>query len=122
MTANTSKSRKGKARDLQNRVAEDLRASFSPLGSADIHPAIMGSSGIDILLSSRARDMLPYAIECKNQEALSIWDALKQCQANAEKEALIPLLVFKRARSETYAVLRWADLLALLVNGKVHHG
>jgi hypothetical protein len=117
MTANTSKSRMGKARALQNTIAEDLRARFSPLGSADIHPAIMGSSGMDILLSSRARNLLPYAIECKNQEALNIWDSLKQCEANAEKERLIPLLVFKRSRTETYAVLRWPDLLALLKVG-----
>jgi hypothetical protein len=114
MTANTCKSRKGKARALQNAIAEDLRANLPPLGSADISPAIMGSSGMDILLSSRARDQFPFAIECKNQEALNIWEALKQCQTNAEKENLIPLLVFKRARSETYAVLRWEDYLGLV--------
>lgn len=117
MTATTTKSRKVKARALQNAVAEDLRANLPPLGSADISPAVMGSAGMDILLSTRAREMFPFAIECKAQEALNIWDALKQCQTNAEKERLIPLLVFKRARSETYAVLRWEDLLGLIRQG-----
>lgn len=114
MTANSVKSRKGKARALQNKIAEDLRAHLSPLGSSDISPAVMGTSGMDILLSSRARDQFPFAIEAKNQESLAIWDALKQCESNAEKEKLTPLLVFKRARSETYAVLRWQDFLGLV--------
>jgi hypothetical protein len=114
MTANTTKSRKGKARALQNAVAEDIRAQFISLGSADIRPAIMGSSGMDIQLSTRAREQFPYAVECKNQEALNIWDALRQCEANAEKECLLPVLVFKRARTDTYAVVRWTDLLVLI--------
>lgn len=107
MTANTSKSRKGKARALQNAIAEDLRSDLFPLGPEDIRPAIMGTSGMDIQLSSRARALFPYAIEAKNQESLNIWAALKQCEINAEKETLRPLLVFKRAHTDTYAVLRW---------------
>lgn len=114
MTATTTKSRKAKARTLQDAIAEDLRAAFPGLSTADIHSAIMGCSGMDICLSSRAREIFPYGVEAKNQESLNIWSALKQCKANAEKEGLVPLLVFKRARSETYAVLRWSDLLSLL--------
>jgi len=115
MTATTTKSRKAKARALQNAVAEDLRAAFPALGTADIHPAIMGCSGIDICLSSRARDLFPFAVEAKNQEALNIWQAIEQAETNAEKERLTPLMVFKRNRTDTYAVMRWSDLLPLLV-------
>jgi hypothetical protein len=114
LTAHTTKSRKAKARTLQNAIAIDICTAFPVLGNADVHPAIMGQSGIDICLSSRARDLFPYAIECKNQESLNIWAAISQAEVNAEKERLIPLLVFKRARSEVYAVLRWSELLALL--------
>jgi len=113
MTANTPKSRKAKSRDLQNAVATDLRALFI-LPEEDIRPASMGMSGMDILLSSRGRAQFPFAIECKAQEALNIWDALKQCEANAAKEKLVPLLVFKRARTKTYAVLEWPDFLNLI--------
>lgn len=113
MTANTSKSRKGKARALQNAVAETLRTAYPELTAEDIQPAIMGQSGIDILLSSRARDLFPYAIECKNQEALNIWECLKQAEANGQKERMVPLLVFKRNRTEIYVALKWDDFLNL---------
>ena len=114
MTATTTKSRKAKARALQDVIASDICAAFPPLGSADVHPAIMGCSGMDICLSSRARDRFPYAIECKNQEAVSIWSAIKQCEANAEKEKLAPLLIIKRNRTAPYVVLQWDLFLHLL--------
>ena len=106
-----SKSCKAKARSLQNAVAGDLLKAYPELTAADIQPAIMGQSGIDILLSSKARDFFPYAVECKNQEALNIWDCLKQAEANGKKERMVPLLIFKRNRTETYAVLKWDDFL-----------
>ena len=114
MTANTPKSRKAKGRLLQKEVAYQIATSLPGIGSEDVKPAIMGEQGMDVKLSSRARDLFPYAIECKAQEALNIWDALKQCEANAAKEKLVPLLVFKRARTKTYAVLEWPDFLNLI--------
>ena len=114
MTASTTKSRKAKARALQNAIASDICAAFPVLGSADVHPAIMGQSGMDICLSSRARDLFPYAIECKNQEAVSIWSAIAQAKANGEKEGLVPLLVFKRNRTAPYVIIQWDLFLHLL--------
>jgi len=113
MTANTCKSRKAKARTLQNAIAEDIRAAYPVLDGTDVHPAIMGQSGIDILMSNHARQFFPFAIECKNQEALNVWDGLQQAEANGAKERLTPLLVFKRNRSETYVALRWEDFMKL---------
>jgi hypothetical protein len=113
LTANTPKSRKAKARTLQNAIAEDLRKAYPELGESDIQPAIMGQCGIDILLSSKARDLFPYAIEAKNQEALNIWECLKQAEANGKKERMVPLLVFKRNRTEIYVALKWDDFLNL---------
>jgi hypothetical protein len=117
VTATTTKSRKAKARTLQNAIAADICAVFPVLGSADVHPAIMGQSGIDICLSSRARDVFPYAVEAKNQEAVSIWQAIKQTEANAEKERLTPLLIIKRNRTAPYVVLQWDFFLHLLAPG-----
>jgi hypothetical protein len=114
MTATTIKSRKAKARTLQNMIASDICSVFPVLGSADVHPAIMGQSGIDICLSTRARDAFPYAVECKNQECISIWQAIKQSEVNAEKERLTPLLVIKRNRTAPYVVLQWDLFLHLL--------
>ena len=109
-----SASCKAKARVLQNAVAEDLRRAYPELGGVDIRPAIMGQSGIDILLSSRARDLFPFAVECKNQEALNIWEALKQAEANGKKERMVPLLVFKRNRTKTYVAIEWTEFLDLV--------
>jgi hypothetical protein len=72
----------------------------------------MGESGEDIKLSPAARKLIPYSFECKNQEKLSIWSPLEQAESNAGKH--IPLLVFKRNRSKTYAVLEFDKLLELL--------
>ena len=122
MTATSTKSRKAKARSLQNAIAADICAAFPPLGSADVHPVIMGCSGMDICLSSRARDAFPYAIECKNQEAMSIWSAIKQCETNANKEKLAPLLIIKRNHTPPYVVMQWDFFLHLLAPGNLTTG
>jgi hypothetical protein len=53
------------------------------------------------------------SIECKHAEACRIWDWLEQCEADA-RPTDIPLLVFRRNRSNTYACLPLDELLALL--------
>ena len=63
-------------------------------------------------MSTAARRQMPYSIECKNTERLNIWSAIEQCKANAPADAT-PLVVFKRNRSETYAVVPWAHLVRL---------
>jgi hypothetical protein len=96
-------SAKAKGRALQNQVAELLREAFD-LADEDVKPAIMGEQGEDIHLSAFAREKIGLSIECKNQERLNIWDALKQAEANAPDD-LDPVVVFKRNRSSTYVAL-----------------
>jgi hypothetical protein len=114
MTANTPRSRKAKGRILQNRISEDILGVFPSLSSNDVKPAIMGESGIDIKLSAAARIVFPFGIETKNQENLSIWSCLEQCKINAHNEKLIPLLIFKRNRSDIYVAIRWDDFLKII--------
>lgn len=80
----------------------------------------MGQSGCDIYLSAAARGKMPFGIECKAQDTLSIPAWLKQTKTNAEKEKLLPLLLFKMSnfdknRPGVYAVLEWKILLELLL-------
>ena len=104
---------KAKGRRLQNKIRDLLLEHFSDkLEPDDVKVAIMGESGEDIKLSPAARKLIPYSFECKNQEKLSIWSSLEQAESNAGKH--IPLLVFKRNRSKTYAVLEFDKLLELL--------
>lgn len=93
--ANTVGSRKGKSRRLQNEVCRLVRAATG-LGDADIKPTPMGVNGIDLQLSTAARSKFPFGVECKNKEQLSIWGEINQCIENADREQLIPLLVFTR--------------------------
>ena len=104
---------KAKGRRLQNKIRDLLLEHFSDkLEPDDVKVAIMGESGEDIKLSPAARKLIPYSFECKNQEKLSIWSSLEQAEDNSRDH--IPLLIFKRNRSKTYAVLEFDELLKLL--------
>ena len=106
------RSAKNKGKRLQNKVRDIILEKFDSLEPDDVRSITMGDSGEDILLSPAARRLFPFSVECKAQESLSIWSALQQAESNAGKH--IPLLVFKRNRSKTYAVLEFDKLLELL--------
>jgi len=112
MTANTPRSRKQKGKSFQNRIRDDIISRLS-IDPGDIQSTGMGQAGCDLYLSPEARKWFPYAVECKNQEKVSLWSWWDQCVANASKEDLAPLLLIRRSRTEPLAVLRWKDLLGL---------
>jgi len=98
------RSAKNKGKRLQNNVRD--------LILDDVRSITMGDSGEDILLSPAARRLFPFSVECKNQEKLNIWSSLEQAETNSGKH--VPLLIFKRNRTKTYAVLEFDKLLELL--------
>lgn len=73
----------------------------------------MGAGGVDLQLSTAAKLVFPFAVEAKCQEALNIWAALSQAEANAGDQAT-PLLVFARNHSDTYVALKFSDFLRIL--------
>ena len=106
-------SAKAKGRRLQQEVVAAILDRFSELEPDDVRCTAMGQGGEDVQLSPAARNRFPVSIECKNTERLQIWKALEQAEANAG--ALdIPLVVFKRNRSKTYACLELEHLLRLV--------
>lgn len=107
-----TRSAKSKGRRLQNKIKEILLEAFTELEPDDIKSAIMGDSGEDIQLSPAARKLIPYSIECKNQEKLNIWGALEQAEKNSGDSK--PVLIFKRNRSKTYVVLEIEDFIDLI--------
>jgi hypothetical protein len=115
MTANTPQSAKAKGRKFQQEIRDDLITSLD-INPDDILSTSMGAPGLDIYLSPEARQRMPFGIECKRQETLSIPTWWKQCTRNAAAESLTPLLVFRRNREDALAVLRWEDLLSLLAD------
>ena len=106
------RSAKNKGKRLQNKVRDLILEKFNILESDDVRSITMGDSGEDILLSPAARKLLPFSVECKNQEKLSIWSALEQAEENSGNHS--PLVIFKRNRTKMYAVLEFDKLLELL--------
>jgi len=97
---------------LQNKVRDLLLETFSDLEPDDIRSAIMGETGEDIKLSPAARRLIPYSFECKNQEKINIWDSLQQAEENCG--VYDPVLIFKRNRSKTYAVINIEKFIELI--------
>ncbi len=111
-------SAKAKGRRLQDHVVKKLMEHYTQLQPGDIRPAIMGESGEDIKQSPFARSILPFSIECKNQEKINIWSALEQAEENCPDNQN-PAVVFKRNRSEVYITLKLDDLLEILKLDKI---
>ena len=107
-----TRSAKSKGRRLQNQIKELLLETFNELEPDDIRSAIMGETGEDIKLSPAARRQIPYSFECKNQEKINIWESLNQAEENSGDSK--PVLIFKRNRSKTYAVLELEDFIDLI--------
>jgi hypothetical protein len=105
-------SAKAKGRRLQQKVAADIVRVFDELSEDDVRSVSMGCNGEDVLLSPLARTKVPFSIECKNTERLSIWNAIEQCKKNADGHP--PLVVFKKNHSDMYAAVPWDALLSLL--------
>jgi len=113
MVCSTPSSRKAKGRTFQQRLRTDIIEHIK-LDACDILSTPMGQMGCDLYLSPQAKRDFPYGVEAKKQETTSIWKWLEQCEYNATKNDLIPLLVFSRNRSKTYAVIEWEHFLHLV--------
>lgn len=74
------------------------------LGEGDIMIPTGSVPGKDIHFSPLAKSMYPFAIECKNQEAMNIWASLKQAESNA-KDGEIPVLFFKKNNTKLYMAM-----------------
>ncbi len=79
-------SAKSKGRDLQKHVAQKIREKFD-LPEDDVVSRPMGSGGEDIMMSKRARDVLPLSIECKNTKSFPSLAALRQSEHNSKDHA-----------------------------------
>tara|TARA_R110000824_G_scaffold62984_2_gene166240 strand:- start:1471 stop:1749 length:279 start_codon:yes stop_codon:yes gene_type:complete len=69
----------------------------------DVESRSMGAGGEDLMLSSQARKVFPYSVECKNQESLNVWKAYEQSQSNSGSYE--PLLVIKKNRKDPLIVV-----------------
>ena len=106
MPARTGKGRQRKGRSFERQVIQDL----------------WGWIGVEPPWKKHARPdggyRAPYpfdqwTIECKNQETLSIWNALAQAEGDAGVGGL-PVVIFTRARASRYVALKFEDWCGLV--------
>ena len=76
----------------------------------------MGAGGEDIMRSAKARNMLPYSVECKNQESVNVWKAFEQAEYNSG--VYQPLLIIKKNHKEPLAVVEANHFIELIDNSK----
>lgn len=73
----------------------------------------MGSQGTDVMLSPRAQEIFPLAIECKNQEKPALWKWWEQTLANCPEEN-IPTLIIKKNKEKPLAVVDAETFLRII--------
>ena len=104
-------SAKAKMRRHQNRVADMFRGWLVGCDPGDVKTASAGQPGNDIILSPKAKKQFGFdSIECKNQERLNIWEAIRQAKRRNEKFVVF----FTRNHEDDYVVLRAKDFFDIL--------
>jgi len=103
-------SAKAKGRLLQQWV-RDLLVESLDIHPEDIESRSMGAGGEDLIMSRAARKSFPYSIECKNQEKINVWEAMKQSESN--KGNYIPIVVLKRNRSRPLVLIDAEEFINL---------
>jgi hypothetical protein len=105
-------SAKAKGRNLQKwavqKIAELLKYKL-PENKDDSHirSREMGQSGIDVVLSKKAKQKFPFAIECKNQEKINLPEFMKQAKANGTEDIWPLLIVKNKTLKEPLLIMEW---------------
>ena len=97
-----TQSAKSKGRRLQKWFRELLIEKLS-IHEEDIESRSMGAGGEDLIMGRAAREKFPYSIECKNQEKVNIWSAMKQSRENCGKYE--PIVVLKKNNEKPLVLL-----------------
>lgn len=84
---------KARGRRLQQHVAKFISYVFR-LGEGDCVSRPMGSPGIDIMMSPKAREACPVSVECKSLSKQPTFSQIQQSINNAHPGTL-PILAYK---------------------------
>lgn len=97
-------SSKAKGRKLQQVVRDKILDTYPILDEDDVRSTSMGAKGEDVLLSSSARKLFPYSVECKSRETIALYAWYQQAKANCPKD-VEPMLVIKQNYSKPLVVV-----------------
>lgn len=110
-------SAKAKGRKLQQQIRDLILALYPELTKDDVRSTAMGQQGEDIQLSPKARELLPFQIECKNKNKVAVINWLEEQAANHGDH--IPIVIAKQNYSDPVVVIDAATFFKLL---KDKHG
>ena len=101
-----TKSNKAKGRRLQKDVVDFILKFFKTLNKDDVKSTPMGMTGADVMLSQQAKKLLPFSIECKNQENRG-FSGVYRCyeQAETHYENLEPIGIIKMNGKKPLAII-----------------
>ena len=108
-------SAKAKGRRSAKQLQRLLLEAFPELEEGDLIITPSGVNGPDLMLSPRAKKVLPFDFEVKNVERLNVWQALNQLEKR--KNINSPVLVFRRNRSPMYVCMPIEVFIDLIAKG-----
>lgn len=101
-------SAKAKGRRLAQKIKHMLLKNYTGLDPDDIIVTSSGTTGSDLMFSPAAKDVVCLdTCECKNQERLNLWQAIKQAENHGGEWALF----ISRNRSPIYVLQSVDDWL-----------
>lgn len=110
----TVKSAKAKGRRLQQLVRDLILDTYPQLElDTDVRSAIMGETGEDIKLSSKARQVFPYSVECKSLKKIAVYNYYDQALSNTP-DGCSPLVVLKQDRRKPLVLLDLEKFMELI--------
>jgi hypothetical protein len=109
-------SAKAKGRRLQDLIRDTLRELGKQHGleDADFTSAIMGTSGVDLIISPAGKKVLDLSIEAKNVEALNVMTTFYKHYEKYKDQPSLKVLVHSKNRTEPLITLQFKDFIALL--------
>jgi len=104
---------KQKGRMFQQKIRDLIIESFN-LPQEDVKSCSMGAGGVDIQLSSHAKKVFPFSVECKNVKKLSpLSDYYKQSVSNCVEETT-PVLVCEMPNGKPLVTMSLEDFFKVI--------
>lgn len=104
-------SAKAKGRKLQQWCRDQILQRFPTLTTDDVRSTSMGAGGEDVQLSSQARSLFNYTVECKNRKAIAVYKDYEQACTHGLVE---PLVILKQNLSKPLALVDAQHFLDLV--------
>lgn len=107
------KTAKAKGKRLEKTIEERVK-NYTGLCEDHVRSAIGSENGEDIILSKKAKELFPYAVECKSRKAMSLYRYYEQASKNAG--GLEPLVIVKADRKKPLVIFDLNHFFELIEN------